>query len=97
MGIDWNGNQLEAMASNYETIIFYVPNKEGAQIARRLSKCGKRVIIMSVLTPVPVLTGFEFADTILFGYSYSPYTFKALFAALAGDFEPEGKVPLNLK
>ncbi|MBP3773214.1 MAG: glycoside hydrolase family 3 protein [Treponema sp.] len=97
VGIDWNGNQLEAMASNYETIIFYVPNKEGAQIARRLSKCGKRVIIMSVLTPVPVLTGFEFADTILFGYSYSPYTFKALFAALAGDFEPEGKVPLNLK
>ena len=52
---------------------------------------------MSVLTPVPVLTGFDFADTILFGYSYSPYTFKALFGVLAGDFEPEGKLPLNLK
>lgn len=97
IGIDWNGNQLEAMAVGYDTIIFYVPNREGAQIAKRLAHSGKRVIIMSVLTPVPVLSGFDFADTILFGYSYSPYTFKALFAALAGDFEPEGKVPLNLK
>ena len=97
VGIDWNGNQLEAMANNYDTIIFYVPNTEGAQIAKRLSRSGKRVIIMSALTPVPVLSGFDFADTILFGYSYSPYTFKALFSALAGDFEPQGKLPLNVK
>ena len=96
IGIDWNGNQLEYMASSYDTIIFYVPNKEGAQIAKRLSHSGKKVSIMSVLTPVPVLSGFEFADTILFGYSYSDYTFKALFGALAGEFVPEGKVPLKL-
>ncbi|WP_407426622.1 glycoside hydrolase family 3 protein [Treponema sp.] len=95
VGIDWNGNQLEYMAGSYDTIIFYVPNKEGAEIAKRLSKCGKRVIIMSALTPVPLLNGFDFADSILFGYSYSPFTFKALFGALAGEFEPEGKLPLN--
>lgn len=97
IGIDWNGNQIEAMAKNYDTIIFYVPDKEGAQIARRLSNSMKKIIILSGLSPVPVLTGFDFADTILVGYSDSDFTFKALFAALAGEFEPEGEMPLNLK
>ena len=90
-------NNIEAMAPGYDTIIICVANERSAMIAKRLQKSGKRVIVMSVLTPVPVLTGFEFADTILFGYSYSPYTFQALFGALFGDFEPEGKVPLDLK
>lgn len=94
---DWMSNNLEAMAQGYDTIIICVANERSAMIAKRLEKSGKKVIIMSVLTPVPVLTGFEFADTILFGYSYSPYTFQALFAALCGDFEPEGKLPLDLK
>ncbi|MBR0495401.1 MAG: glycoside hydrolase family 3 protein, partial [Treponema sp.] len=95
VGIDWNGNQLSYMANNYDTIIFYVPNEEGAEIAKRLKNCGKRVIILSALSPIPVMSGFEFADTILLGYSYSHFTYQALFAALAGEFEPKGKLPLN--
>ena len=94
---DWMSNNIEAMAPGYDTIIICVANERSAMIAKRLQKSGKRVIVMSVLTPVPVLTGFEFADTILFGYSYSPYTFQALFGALFGDFEPEGKLPLDLR
>lgn len=95
IGIDWNGNQLEYMASGYDTIIFYVPNEEGAAVAKRLKNCGKRVVILSALAPIPVMSGFDFADTILLGYSYSNFTYQALFAALAGEFEPEGKLPLN--
>ena len=94
---DWMSNNIEATAKGYDTIIICVANERSAKIAKRLEKSGKKVIIMSVLTPVPLLHGFEFADTILFGYSYSPYTFKALFAALCGDFVPEGKVPLEIK
>ena len=94
---DWMSNNIEAMAPNYDTIIICVANERSAMIAKRLERSGKRVIILSVLTPVPLLNGFDFADTILFGYSYSPYTFEALFAALFGDFVPEGKVPLNLQ
>lgn len=97
VGIDWNGNQLAYMANSYDTIIFYVPNEEGAQVAKRLKNCGKRVIILSALAPIPVMSGFDFADTILLGYSYSHFTYQALFAALAGEFEPEGKLPLDLK
>ena len=95
IGIDWNGNQLESMASTHDTIIFYVPDKEGSLVAQRLSKCGKRVIILSAHSPVPILNNFDFADTILLGYSDSVYTFKALFAALAGEFEAQGKLPLK--
>ena len=95
VGIDWNGNNLEYMANSYDTIIFYVPNVEGAEIAKRLKNCGKRVIILSSLEPIPVMTGFDFADTILLGYSYSIFTFKAFFGALSGEFTPQGKLPLN--
>lgn len=93
---DWMSNNIEYMARNYNTIIICVANERSAMIAKRLQNTGKRVIIMSVLSPVPVLN-FKWADTILLGYSYSPYTFKALFGALNGEFVPEGKIPLNLQ
>ena len=90
---DWMSNNIESTARGFDTIIICVANERSAMIARRLERTGKRVIIMSVLAPIPVLT-FNWADTILLGYSYSPYTFKALFAALDGDFAPKGVLPL---
>lgn len=94
---DWMGNQIEKLALNYDTIIFCVANERSSEIALRLKKLkGKKVIILSVLTPVPVLD-FDWADTILFGYSFSKYSFKALFGALNGEYEPQGTLPLNLK
>lgn len=91
---DWMSNNIEATARGYDTIIICVANERSAQIASRLQYSGKRVVIMSVLAPIPVLN-FKWADSILLGYSYSPYTFKALFGALSGEFEAQGKLPLN--
>ncbi len=90
---DWMSNNIEKTARNFDTIIICVANERSAMIASRLERLGKKVIIMSVLAPVPVLN-FNWADTILLGYSYSPYTFQALFGALSGDFEPKGDLPL---
>ena len=90
---DWMSNNIQTTARGFDTIIICVANERSAMIARRLERTGKRVIVMSVLAPIPVLT-FNWADTILLGYSYSPYTFKALFAALDGDFAPKGVLPL---
>lgn len=90
---DWMSNNIQTTARGFDTIIICVANERSAMIARRLERTGKRVIVMSVLAPIPVLT-FNWADTILLGYSYSPYTFKALFAALDGDFVPKGVLPL---
>lgn len=91
---DWMGNNIERMALSYDTIIICTANERNASVAARLAKTGKRVIILSVLSPVPVMN-FTWADSILFGYSYSPYTFKALFAALNGEFEAQGILPLK--
>lgn len=91
---DWMGNNIEKMAVNYDTIIICTANERNASVAARLAKTGRRVIIISALSPVPVMD-FNWADTILFGYSYSPYTFKAIFSALNGDFEPKGILPLK--
>ncbi|WP_353798602.1 glycoside hydrolase family 3 protein [Treponema sp.] len=91
---DWMGNQIEKLALGYDTIIFCVANERSSEIAMRLKKLhGKKVIILSILTPVPVL-GFDWADTILCGYSWSKYSFKALFGALNGEFTPSGILPL---
>lgn len=91
---DWMSNNIELTARNFDTVIICVANERSAMIAKRLRGMHKNVIIMSVLTPVHVLD-MKWADTILLGYSYSPYTFKALFGALNGEFVPSGTVPLD--
>lgn len=90
---DWMSNNIEKTARGFDTIIICVANERSAMIAERLKRTGKKVIIMSVLSPVPVLN-FNWADTIILGYSYSPFTFEAMWGALAGEYEPEGKLPL---
>lgn len=92
---DWTGNKLESLVSGYDTIICCVANERSAEIAKRLKKYPeKNVIILSVLTPVPVLN-FKWADTVLFGYSFSRASFKALFGALNGEYVPKGEIPLS--
>lgn len=93
---DWMGNQLERLAPSYDTIIICVANERNALVAERLKKLNgrRRVIIMSVLTPMHVID-MDWADTVLFGYSYSSYSFNALFGALTGEFEPHGVLPMD--
>ena len=93
---DWNAEGIENVARRYDTIIVTVYDWHTANIARRLQYLNKRVIVFSILSPVYVLDGFEWADTILFGYSYSPYSFAALWGALHGEFTPTGIVPLSI-
>ncbi len=91
---EWNGTNFVNVASGYDTIIINVFNEHTANIARRLRYMGKKVIILSIMSPVPVLD-FDWADTVLCGYSYSDFSFKALFAALNGEIECEGEIPLD--
>ena len=93
---EWNGVNLVWTARKYDTIIINVYDNHSANIAKRLRNMGKKVIILSILTPVPILNdSFDFADIILCGYSYSYYSFDALFGALNGEFVPEGTLPLR--
>lgn len=83
---------LAKFAENYDTVIMCVSNAQDLQVAQKLSQIKIRLILISILSPVHV---FDIpADTILLSYSYSPYSFQAVFAALKGDFEPQGTLPL---
>lgn len=53
-----------------------------------------KVVVVSVLAPVPAMDLARWADTVLMAYSYSPYSFNAVFGALAGEFPVRGVFPL---
>ena len=86
---------IRQQARYYDTVIILVVNPTGVRIARELARSGVRTVIVSGLSPVPVMKGFDWADTILMCYSYSHFSFKAAFACLGGDFEPQGALPLG--
>ena len=91
---DWNAENFVSVASGYDTIIACVFNAHSAAIVNRLRGMGKKVIVLSIMSPVPELNN-NWADIILCGYSYSSYTFAALFGALNGEYTPRGKLPLE--
>lgn len=93
----WSADNILQTASRYDTIIFCVADANSARVAqtlRTLSRQGKRVIIFAIMSPV-LVTDFDWADTILLGYSYSPYSLEALVGACAGEFEPQGIEPIS--
>ena len=87
--------ELPRRVSRYDTAIIIVYNNETATIANSLKRLGKKIIIISILSPNFVID-LDWADTILFAYSYSDYSFKAVAAALAGEIPVYGKIPLTL-
>lgn len=93
----WSADNILQTASRYDTIIFCVADANSARVAqtlRTLSRQGKRVIIFAIMSPV-LVADFDWADTILLGYSYSPYSLEALVGACAGEFEPQGIEPIS--
>jgi beta-N-acetylhexosaminidase len=81
-------------AAGYDTVICCVANEQSAKIATMLKSSGKRVIVFSIMSPVSALN-LDWADTVLMGYSWSSYTFDALFGALAGEYQAEGALPFK--
>lgn len=80
----------------HDTIIFCVANAESEALAKTLRGCGKKVIIISILSPKFTLD-LDFADTILYAYSYSDYSFKAAAAVLAGEIPALGVLPVTME
>ncbi|MBQ9539221.1 MAG: glycoside hydrolase family 3 protein [Treponema sp.] len=91
---EWNAASLVSVARNFDTIIINVWDEHTAGFCRRLRSLGKKVIILSIMSPVYVMEDFDWVDVIICGYSYSDYSFKALFAVLAGEIKAEGVLPL---
>jgi len=79
-----------------DTVIFCLSNDFSLQILQQLYKRypQKKYIIFSCLSPV-LLSGIPEIPTAIALYSYAPVSFTAGFAALLGDFEVQGRLPLD--
>lgn len=93
----WAADNIPQTAQGYDTIIICVADKNSATAARSLrplARAGKKVVVFAIMSPV-LVEDFDWADTILLGYSYSPYTLEALVGAAAGEFEAPGVEPIG--
>ncbi len=93
---EWMCDNILATASGYDTVIALVANARSARIAEKLRESGRRVIVFSIMSPVDVFD-MDWADSILLGYSYSGYTFNAMFGALNGEFDARGTLPFPVE
>lgn len=87
---------LLSKAAASDTIIFCLANDSSLQLLQQLYKAypRKKYIIFSCLSPV-FLSGIPEIPTAVALYSYAPVSFTAGFAALLGDYTPQGKLPLD--
>lgn len=90
----WMKDNIVKQIKNYDTIIICVANERSAQIAKTLKNSGKKVIIFSLMSPTYSFD-LKFADEIILGYSWSGYTFVAMFAALNGEYKIQGVMPFT--
>lgn len=90
----WMSNNLVSLVPKYSTVIICVADAASARVAASLKSRGIPVVVISVLSPVPAMELAQWADTVLMAYSYSPYSFNAVFGALAGEFSVRGVFPL---
>ena len=88
------GISLVQTAASYDTVIICVSSAQSADLARALHGGGKKVFVLSIMSPVNA-AGLDWAEEILFGYSYSSYSFAALFGALCGEFTARGILPVD--
>lgn len=102
-GIGPNGAQYaidNIPASSYDCDVIFVCvwdkySLKVAQSLKGLKQRGKKIVVLSIMSPV-LSFDLDWADTVLFGYSYSPYSFAALSATCAGFVNPEGFLPITV-
>lgn len=83
--------------TRYDTVIFGVSSEANLEILNTLRHyipAHATVIAVAIQSPV-LLSESPTPDAAIAVYSASPFSFTAAFAALAGDFVPDGGLPLH--
>jgi beta-N-acetylhexosaminidase len=89
------GTELIRYAETADTIIFCLSNAEGLNFLKSLQPLKKRVIVLSVLSPV-YLDKVPWIDGAIAVYSYASESFIAGFSAILGRIPAGGKLPFPL-
>jgi len=87
-------NQLYRKAQDYDTLIYCLSGPDSLTMLKSLQWLKTRIIVVSSMSPV-LLEDVPQIKSAIAIYSYSPYSFTAAFGALAGDFTPDGIMPLK--
>ncbi len=90
------GRELLRAAQDYDTVIVLLPNENTAELLDELKPIADKLVVLSVLSPIH-LEALDWVKTSLAAYGTGPESFRAAFAALAGDFPPRGILPIPLK
>ena len=92
-------NLIAGRADEVDVIFVCVWDRNSVKTAealKPLQKRGKKIVVFSIMSPV-LSFNLDWADTVLFGYSYSPYSFTGLAAVASGRVEPEGVLPISVE
>jgi beta-N-acetylhexosaminidase len=81
-------------ASGYEVVVFCLANYNSLEVLETLRGFTGTLVVLSTLSPV-YLRETPWVQTSLAVYGTGEESFRAGFAALAGDFEPEGRIPVD--
>ena len=82
-------------ARKADTIVYCLAETGDLQLLRRLRNLGKRIIVLSVLSPVH-LEELNWVDGALAVYSYASESFIAGFSVILGRIPAEGRLPFTL-
>ena len=85
--------RVPARARGYDTVVFCLANFNSLEILKTMRGLGKRIIVISALSPV-YLSEVPWVRTAIAVYGNNRDSFRAGFGALAGDFIPEGQLPV---
>ncbi|MBN2352521.1 MAG: glycoside hydrolase family 3 protein [Spirochaetales bacterium] len=86
--------RVAAAVQSHDRVVFCLANPTGLKILRGLRSQARKIIVVSALTPV-YLDELPWVETALAVYGNASPAFRAGFAALAGDFTPEGTLPVS--
>jgi beta-N-acetylhexosaminidase len=90
-----NVGDLKSRAASVDTIIFYLQTEEGINVLRAIRPLGKRVIVVSVLSPA-YLEAVPWVDGAVAVYSNSYESLVAGFSAALGKTPANGEMPFTL-
>jgi beta-N-acetylhexosaminidase len=85
-------SQLVHLAKEVDTVIICVANPASLELLQSLKDLGKRIVVISALTPV-YLDKAPWVDAAVAVYSYAKESFIAGFSALTGSISASGKIP----
>ncbi|MCL2243064.1 MAG: glycoside hydrolase family 3 protein [Treponema sp.] len=87
-----NINDIVTRANNADTIIFCLSDTFDLRLLNNLEQLGKKVIVLSVLSPVHV-ENVPWVTGAVAVYSYAPESFASGFSAILGKIPAEGTLP----